>query len=74
MFHRIQALLTIALASSLLVSTMVVQGQKLDPSYLSEMPTSARVLSEIKGKDPEDTVERQMGAFMMLDKIIEDMA
>ena len=74
MFHRIQALLTIALAASLLVSTIVVQGQKLDPSYLSEMPTPARVLSEIKGKDPEDTVERQMGAFMMLDKIIEDMA
>ena len=74
MFHRIQALLTIALAASLLVSTIVVQGQRLDPSYLSEMPPPEKVLSEIKGKDPGDTVERQMGAFMMLDKIIEDMA
>ena len=46
----------------------------LNPTYLSEMPTTARILSEIKGKDVEDTIERQMGAFMALNKMIDDMA
>ncbi|HEY3930637.1 MAG TPA: hypothetical protein VGL89_19855 [Candidatus Koribacter sp.] len=45
-----------------------------NPSYLSEMPTPARIVAEIKGKDAEDTGERQMGAFMALVKIIDDMA
>lgn len=57
-----------------LLSPIVVQSQTLNPSYLSEMPAPARVISEIKGKNAEDTVERQMGAFQALRKIIDDMA
>src|SRR5437762_6867569 len=48
--------------------------QALNPPYLSHMPTPARVLAEIRGKDAEDTMERQMGAFQMLVDIIDDMA
>ncbi len=70
---RILAPAAIALAVSLLSSPAVL-GQKLDPAYLSEMPTPARVLAEIKGKDAEDTGERQMGAFVSLIKIMDDMA
>src|SRR6185436_9740389 len=57
-----------------LVSPIVVRSQTLTPSYLSEMPAPARILAEIKGKDAQDTGERQMGAFQALRKIIDDMA
>src|SRR5579859_3370406 len=49
-------------------------GQALNPAYLSQMPAPARVLAEIRGKDAEDTIERQMGAFQALVDIIDDMA
>ena len=58
----------------LLLSPAGVFGQTLKPAYLGEMPPPARIISEIKGKDAEDTIERQMGAFQALIKIIEDMA
>src|SRR5262249_30579563 len=45
-----------------------------NPPYLSEMPATARILSEIKGKDAEDSGERQMGAFQALIKMMDDMA
>jgi hypothetical protein len=45
-----------------------------NPPYLSEMPALARILAEIKGKDAEDTGERQMGAYRALVQIIDDMA
>lgn len=45
-----------------------------NPPYLTEMPAPARILAEIKGKDTEDTGERQMGAFRNLVQIIDDMA
>ena len=73
MNHRIRALVAIVLAGSLLGST-AVRGQTFDPSYLREMPHPARILSEIKGTDFQDTIERQMGAFMALNKMIDDMA
>lgn len=57
-----------------LLSPLVVQSQTLKPAYLSEMPVPARVLAEIKGKDAEDAGERQMGAFMALVKMIDDLA
>src|SRR5690349_20813433 len=57
-----------------LVAPIVLQAQSLNPSYLSEMPAPARILAEIKGKDAEDTGERQMGAFMGLIKVMDDMA
>ena len=49
-------------------------GQALNPAYLGEMPVPARITSEIKGKDAEDTIERQMGAFQALMKMVDDMA
>ncbi|MFN8007742.1 MAG: hypothetical protein U0V70_12075 [Terriglobia bacterium] len=58
----------------LLLTPAPVYPQILNPSYLSEMPMPARILAEIKGKDTEDTGERQMGAFMALIKIMDDMA
>ena len=57
-----------------LLSSIVVQSQTLNPSYLSEMPAPARIIAEIKGKDAVDTAERQMGAYQWLMKIIDDMA
>jgi hypothetical protein len=58
----------------LLLSPFVVQSRTLSPSYLSEMPAPARVLAEIKGKDAADAGGRQMGAFMALVTMINDMA
>lgn len=45
-----------------------------NPAYLSDLPTPARILAEVKGKTPEDTIERQMGAFQALMKVVDDMA
>jgi hypothetical protein len=44
----------------------VVQAQMLTPSYLSEMPTPARVVNEIKGKDAADSGARQLGSLHAL--------
>src|SRR6266850_4072214 len=57
-----------------LLSPTVVFGQTLKPAYLGEMPPPARIISEIRGKDAEDTIERQMGAFQAFIKMIDDMA
>jgi hypothetical protein len=38
------------------------------------MPAPPRILAEIKGKDAEDTGERQMGAFRALVDIVDNMA
>jgi hypothetical protein len=57
-----------------LFSPLVVHSQTLNPSYLSEMPSPARVLAEIKGKDPADAGMRQLGAFMILVTLMSDMA
>ena len=73
MKHRILGFVMIALAVSLVCSTIAL-GQTLNPSYLSEMPEPSRVLNEIKGKDAEDTLDRQMGAFKALEKMIDDLA
>src|SRR5262245_50030554 len=51
-----------------------VSPHALNPPYLSHMPAPARVLAEIKGRDAEDTMERQMGAFQWLVQIIDEMA
>ena len=63
-----------ALMLVVLLGPIMVHAQSLKPSYLSEMPAPARILAEIKGKDAEDTGERQMGAFMVLIKMMDDMA
>ncbi len=56
------------------VFSTTLYPQALNPTYLSQMPAPARVLAEIKGKDAEDTMERQMGAIQTLVDIIDDMA
>ena len=62
------------LCAVLLVTPIIVQSQRLTPSYLSEMPAPARVIAEIKGKDPADSGARQLGSFAVLIKIMNDMA
>jgi hypothetical protein len=73
MNNYIRILLAIVLTVSFL-SSVPIRAQTLNPSYLSEMPPPAKILSEIKGKDAEDTIERQMGAFILLNKMIDEMA
>ena len=63
-----------ALACAKAVAATVAAAQPLNPAYLNEMPDPPRILSAIKGKNPEDTIERQMGAFQALMKIVDDMA
>lgn len=65
---------TAMLAVSVAVNCSVIQAQTLKPSYLSDMPAPERILTEIKGKNAEDTIERQMGSFQALMKMIDDMA
>ena len=55
-------------------SASPITAQTLNPRWLSEMPAPERILREIKGKDIEDTIERQMGAFKHLMEIIDNMA
>src|SRR5260370_12410747 len=57
-----------------LLGSRAVYAQPLNPFYLSEMPPPPRVMAVIKGKDAEDTGERQMGAFMALIQIMDEMA
>lgn len=79
----VNALLVLVLIVSLFSSTVtaafvpspiVAVPQTFNPSYLSEMPAPARIIAEIKGKDAEDTIERQMGAFKALEKMVDDLA
>lgn len=69
---RIQELAALMLV--VLIGPSMVRAQTLNPSYLSEMPAPARILAEIKGKNAEDTGERQMGAFMVLIRMMDNMA
>lgn len=57
-----------------ILSPVAIYSQTLNPAYLAEMPVSAKVLAGITGKDAEDTGERQMGAFMSLIDIMDQMA
>ncbi|WP_109484325.1 hypothetical protein [Occallatibacter savannae] len=45
----------------------------MDPAYLSDMPQVERVLSEIKGSDPTDTMARQVAVFTQLGQYIQRM-
>jgi len=62
------------LAAVVVATSTAIEAQTLTPSYLSDMPAPERILNEIKGKNAEDTIERQMGAFQALNKMIDDMA
>lgn len=69
---RIVMLVLIVIAS--LLQTTTIRAQATHPAYLSQMPTVARVKTEIKGSDTAETAARQMGAFLQLKKMIEDIA
>ena len=45
----------------------------MDPAYLSDMPQVERVLSEIKGSDPTDTLARQVAVFTSLGQFVNRM-
>lgn len=77
----VNGFLVLVLTGSLLAPTVNATlvpnsggSETLNPAYLSEMPAPGRVLKEIAGKDAEDTMERQMGAFKALEKMIDDLA
>jgi len=59
---------------ALALNPVAIYSQALNPTYLADMPAPARVLEVIKGKDAEDTLERQMGAMHALVDVIDDMA
>ncbi|HEY3838314.1 MAG TPA: hypothetical protein VGL72_17165 [Bryobacteraceae bacterium] len=69
-------IITLALAASALTffHPFALPARTLNPAYLSEMPDPARVTAGVKGKDAEDTGEREMGAFISLIQIMDDMA
>jgi len=73
MKQQVSNLLIAGLGVSLLSAT-AAYPQALNPPYLAEMPVPARVIAEIKGKDAEDTGERQMGALIALIQIMDEMA
>ena len=51
-----------------------LSSQTLNPRWMSEMPPPEKVLREIKGKDEQNAIERQMGAFKRLLQMIDYMA
>ena len=69
----VRRLLTGALIA-LALNPVAIYSQALNPTYLAHMPAPVRVLEVIKGKDAEDTLERQMGAMHALVDVIDDMA
>ena len=50
--------------------TMAEQGKSLNPPYLNEMPSIELVKQEIQGKDPTDTLARQVAVFSELPTVI----
>jgi len=50
--------------------TMADQGKSFDPPYLNDMPSIERVKQEIQGKDPTDTLARQVAVFNELPTVI----
>jgi hypothetical protein len=49
---------------------MAEQGKSFDPPYLNDMPSIERVKQEIQGKDPTDTLARQVAVFNELPTVI----
>jgi hypothetical protein len=47
------------------------RGQALNPPYLTGMPSVDLVKREIQGKDPTDTLARQVAVFNMLPEVIQ---
>jgi len=50
--------------------TMAEPGKSFNPPYLNEMPSLEYVKQEIQGKDPTDTLARQVAVFTKLQSVI----
>lgn len=61
-------------ANAALPSQPAGGAQALNPPYLKEFPTVDQVMVQMKGTDAKDTLNRQMGAFEQLKKILQDLA
>jgi len=71
---NLSSCLAICVSIILVTLSFPVTAQTTNPRWISEMPAPERILHEIKGKDAQDTIERQMGAFKHLNEIIDNMA
>jgi len=49
-------------------------SQTTNPRWIADFPAPDRVIKEIKGKDDQNAIERQMGAFKHLLEMIDSMA
>lgn len=57
-----------------LPQTAAGSQQALTPPYLKEFPSVDQVMTQTKGSDARDTLNRQMASFLQLKKILEDLA
>jgi hypothetical protein len=62
------------LALVVLSLTITTNAQAPNPLYLREMPSEEKVVREIQGSDPIDTIARQAGTFDQLRSILQDLA
>jgi hypothetical protein len=69
-----KAMAAVAAALVSVVVSIALGQQVLKPPYLNEMPSVERVMREVNGTDPADTLSRQMATLLELKKIVEDMA
>ena len=62
------------LALLVLSLSITADAQGPNPSYLREMPSEAKVVRELQGTDPVDTIARQAGAYDQLARILGELA
>jgi len=62
------------LALVVLSLAITAYAQSPNPLYLREMPTEDRVVREMQGTDPIDSIARQAGAYEQLRTIVTDLA
>jgi len=60
-------------ASQAAVPLGIPTGRPTNPLHLREMPTVDRVLSEIQGSNPADTLARQLAVFGQLERAVEHL-
>src|ERR1043166_5416869 len=62
------------LALVVLSQAIITNAQGPNPLYLREMPNEDRVVRQLQGTDPIDSIARQAGAYEQLRTIITDLA
>jgi len=72
--HGSTRLRFLLLCSVFSLSPAVATSQITNPRWIADMPSPARVISQIKGTDEQNAIERQMGAFKHLLEMIDSMA